>query len=258
MNSKSNRNKYWHNIVEKCGYYGEVIWESDVSMKKEDAWEEAGKKEIEFIKKYGRQDLGEGCLVNMTDGGEGVIGHNHSNATREMISKTLKEKYRTKQLIPHLYGKTLSEETKQKISKAQKGISKPIPNEKTRERMSQTRIERKLAVGENNGMYGRKHSHESRYKMGVNRGRKFSEEVRKRMGDGHRGLKRTEQQKMNMRLSSTTKKPVIQMNMNGIFIAEWDGIKEAARQTNSNQSGISSCCIGNRRHHNGYKWKYKI
>ena len=64
MGKKSARNQYWHNIVNKHGYTKELLFK-DIS------WEEAIKKEIELIKKYGRRDLKTGCLVNMTRGGEG-------------------------------------------------------------------------------------------------------------------------------------------------------------------------------------------
>ena len=64
MGRKANRNQYWHNIVNKYGYTKEILF-------KNITWDEAIKKEIELIKKYGRKDLKTGCLVNITRGGEG-------------------------------------------------------------------------------------------------------------------------------------------------------------------------------------------
>jgi len=61
---KANRNKYWHNIVNKHGYTKEVII-------KNVTWDEAITEEIKLIKEYGRKDIGSGNLVNMTRGGEG-------------------------------------------------------------------------------------------------------------------------------------------------------------------------------------------
>lgn len=74
--SKESRTKYWHSIVSKAGYEIEVLLN-------ELTWEEACQKEIQFIKLYGRKDLNEGTLVNMTDGGEGTPGFKHSDITKE-------------------------------------------------------------------------------------------------------------------------------------------------------------------------------
>lgn len=65
--SKKNRNKYWRNIINKTNYEVEILV-TDLS------WEDACELEILLIKEYGRKDLKTGCLVNMTDGGEGVAG----------------------------------------------------------------------------------------------------------------------------------------------------------------------------------------
>jgi len=77
---KKERNKYWHHITRKIKYDIEILLE-DLT------WEQACEKEKEFIKLYGRKDLGLGTLVNMTDGGDGLI--NPSEATKDKISKTL-------------------------------------------------------------------------------------------------------------------------------------------------------------------------
>jgi hypothetical protein len=49
-------------------------------------WEKACEIEIDLIKKLGRRDKKLGPLVNMTDGGEGVLGFIHSEETREILS----------------------------------------------------------------------------------------------------------------------------------------------------------------------------
>lgn len=43
--------------------------------------------EIEMIIKYGRLDLGTGCLCNLTEGGDGTSGSIHSDETKEKIRK---------------------------------------------------------------------------------------------------------------------------------------------------------------------------
>lgn len=50
---------------------------------------------------------------------------------------------------------------------------------------------------------------------------------------------------------------VIQYSMNNIYINEFKSIKEAARVTNTNVSGIRQCCVGKYKSSNNYIWKYK-
>jgi hypothetical protein len=64
--SKRYRNNYWNNTVEKYGYSVEII-------AKNISEEEAKDLERFLIELYGRRDLNNGVLVNMTDGGEGVF-----------------------------------------------------------------------------------------------------------------------------------------------------------------------------------------
>lgn len=80
-------------------------------------------KEIELIKKYGRNDLNQGFLVNYTDGGEGMS--NPSKETLEKLSKKRKgritsDEAKRKLSIAHK-GKTLSADHKEKLSLAKKG-----------------------------------------------------------------------------------------------------------------------------------------
>ena len=76
--------------------------------------EEAFKHEIYMISVFGRKDLGTGTLHNRTDGGEGVSGRIMSQETRRKISEAQKGEKN------HFYGKTASEETRKKISEYHK------------------------------------------------------------------------------------------------------------------------------------------
>jgi hypothetical protein len=80
---KKSRSDFWIKVVEKYGYKIDII-ERNLS------WSEACEKEKIFIKKFGRQDLNEGCLVNLTDGGDG--NNNFSELVRKKISKSKKGK----------------------------------------------------------------------------------------------------------------------------------------------------------------------
>lgn len=70
------RNNHWINITNKTEYRVEIMLD-DIT------WEEACEKEIFFIKYYGRKDLGEGNLCNLTDGGEGAFGQKMSDEIKE-------------------------------------------------------------------------------------------------------------------------------------------------------------------------------
>lgn len=124
--SNKNRNKYWSHITQNIEYEVEILFD-DLT------WEKACEKEIELIKLYGRKDLGVGSLVNMTDGGDGVLGLNHSKETIIKIKEL-----RKKQII--------TQEHKDAISIANTG---KIRDEEHRKKTS---IARKLT----NGMTGKR------------------------------------------------------------------------------------------------------
>jgi hypothetical protein len=64
--SKYGRNSMWHNIVNKHGWYYEILFE-DIPRK------EAVDVEKYLISYYGRRDLKTGNLANMTGGGDGGV-----------------------------------------------------------------------------------------------------------------------------------------------------------------------------------------
>ncbi len=97
---------------------------------------QAFKIEKELIQKYGRYDLGEGTLCNLTDGGEGVAGlvqteeHRRKNGLANM--GTYEERYgketaerlrknRREQMLGNQHGKNITNEGRRKISETHKG-----------------------------------------------------------------------------------------------------------------------------------------
>ena len=51
--------------------------------------------------------------------------------------------------------------------------------------------------------------------------------------------------------------PIVQYTLDGAFVREWLGSQEAARELGYNQAHISDCCLGKRKKHKGFIWKYK-
>lgn len=99
---KTNRSSFWKKTINKYPNYNIKIIYKNLT------WDEACFKEINLIRLFGRKDLGLGTLVNMTDGGDGLVGYKHSTETK------LKMSLSRKGIKKH----PRSNETKLKISKA--------------------------------------------------------------------------------------------------------------------------------------------
>jgi hypothetical protein len=141
------RNEHWNNIVKKHGYKVQIMLD-DLT------WEEACEKEHEFIKLYGRADLGLGTLVNLTDGGDGSVGLKHTKEAKAKISAAKTGKKFKKQ----------SEETIAKRVATRKANGGYNCSEETIAKISATKT-------------GKKHSAETIAKMSAaKKGRKFTEE----------------------------------------------------------------------------------
>lgn len=123
--TKRGRNKHWISYTNKYEYIVDILFENLT-------WEEACIKEKSLILYYGRRDLKEGTLVNMTDGGEGVLG----------VCKTLTAETKRK-IGDKSKGRTHSEDTRQKMSDALKGR---IVSQETREKISKGNKNKKLSV----------------------------------------------------------------------------------------------------------------
>jgi group I intron endonuclease len=57
--------------------------------------------------------------------------------------------------------------------------------------------------------------------------------------------------------SNKTIRAVLQYDLLGNLIDEYDSLVEAAKKTGSNSNGIQMCCVGRYKHSNNFIWKYK-
>jgi len=144
--SKKQRNNHWYNITNKTDYIVEIL-EENLS------WEEACKKEKEYIKLFGRIDLKTGNLVNKTSGGDGVSGHSDElkNVLRTYnLGKVLTEEHKLK-ISNTLKGKTLTETHKKNLSKS---LSLRKLSDEHKEKISNS-MKNKFS-GDKNPNYGKK------------------------------------------------------------------------------------------------------
>jgi hypothetical protein len=136
---KNGRNLHWNHIVNKVGYRVEILKDGI-------SWEEAYEEEKRFIKLYGRRNLNEGNLVNLTDGGDGTMGAIVSEETRLKLSELAKGRIisiKQREQISKVHkGKIISNEQKQKTREALKG--KPL-SEETKRKMSESNIGKTLS-----------------------------------------------------------------------------------------------------------------
>lgn len=109
----NNRNQHWNNIVNKTKYEVDILYENLT-------WEDACELECLLIKEYGRKDLRQGFLCNQTDGGEGSYGRIVSDNTKNKISLANKGRASSFKGVKH----TLK--TRKLISAKRKGIATNI------------------------------------------------------------------------------------------------------------------------------------
>jgi len=103
-NIKQGRNPLYTNIINKTDIRIEIMLDNIT-------YNEACIKERELISLYGRIDTNTGCLSNMTDGGDGGLGHIMPESAKQRIKEfqlSLNKKGKP--------GKKWSEESKQKLS----------------------------------------------------------------------------------------------------------------------------------------------
>ena len=121
-------------------------------------------------------------------------GFRHSEESKKKMSKNRKGKGGLKGSLHPLFGKHRSEDVKKKMSKAHTG---KILSEEHKKKMSTA------VTGIKNPFFGKRHSEENLKKM---RGRKVSEESKKKMSKAHTGKILSEEHSRKISLANTGKK----------------------------------------------------
>jgi hypothetical protein len=246
--SKYGRNRHWHRIVKKYGFITEII-ENDLT------WEDACEREKYWIKYYGRRDLNEGTLVNMTDGGEGLNNFTHTEESKEKMSKSKSGERH------HNYGKSLKDFIKTKISNSHKGKTFSLS---TREKMSKSKQGRKVSDETKKKMSeahkGRAQSDTTKNKISKKLiGVPKSEIAKKNMSEAQKKNMSDERRELLRAVHSHQCKIVLQFDLNDNFIKKWDSINQANKYTNIRCNHISNCCKNKYGYKSagGYKWKFE-
>lgn len=175
--------------------------------------------------------------------------------TSSICIKILKEIYKNATIyldrkynkyLECLEWKQLQELPKVKSPKPRK---KKIVTEKTKEKL-RIRAKERFQRPEDNPMYGKHHTVESRQKISeASRKRWEDEEYRKRVSANRKG--------MNNGINNPNARQIVQLTTDGIFMKHWGCIKEAADFYNINESCIRACCNGKQKTSCGFKWMYK-
>lgn len=151
-----------------------------------------------------------------SNGGAGMFGKHHTDEAKRRISEKQK-------------GKTLSEETRMKISRSKTGKHH---TEETRKKWSEMRKGRKLSP-EHRAAIGR-----------ARKGIVVGEEWRRHISEGHKGK--------NMAADNKFHKDVICIETGELF----HGVNEAGRKKGVSATHISAACKGKRNVAGGLHWRY--
>lgn len=167
-------------LTEAIQKYGEQKFSINLIEEVESA-EKAYELEQYYIEQYNTK-VPNG--YNLTDGGDGIFGWEVSEEYRQQCSERVKQLHKEKKV--GMYGKKHSEETKKKMSVASKGNTHCLGrtlSQETKQKIREKHLGKVLSEetkkkisenhydisGKNNPMYGKKHSEESKNKMRLNR-----------------------------------------------------------------------------------------
>lgn len=270
-NTKSGRNVVWNRIANKHGYDVEIMMDGL-------AWQEACKKEIEFILLYGRMNLGNGPLCNQTDGGDGAknlpleIREKIYDSTRKPVCQYDKTGRFIKLFRSVADANRELGVTETAVSACMKGGTKTVKgyvfrwHEGHTENIDLSGInlnesERKVNCYNKSGKFLNTFASmkEAAKELRLDRSCVNQAVIKKyfvrgftfRYFDGSI----TDIDTSSMGKKKTFKK-VNQFDLNGKLVGSHDGLIIAEANTGVNRSLISACCVGLQKTAGGFVWKH--
>lgn len=235
--NNSSYNSPFHKALRKYGQdsFDIIILKKDIKTQcLKDLWE------YYYIEKYN-------TFVNTENGynvAEGGFGGNKFKGKTKDEMDAIKEKMRSSST-----GKLHKEETKRKISKANKGRKFTEEHKNKLRTPKSEETKRKLSEakkGKNNPMYGRQRPELSETMKGENNwmyGKHHTEESKKKMSDKLRGEK--------------SFKRIKQYDLDGNLIKIWDNVVEIEKELGIKRSNIYSCCKKVYKTCRGYIWEFE-
>jgi len=149
----------------------------------------------------------------------------------------------------------MSEETKQKCREAQLG--KTLSNE-TRQKISESNL------CEKHHMYGKKLTDEHKQKISESRnGKTHTEECKRMMSDARIGIPKSDEHKKKIGEAQTGEKNhkskrVYRYDLDGAFIDSFGSTEEAGRYLKKNGTSIRGCARGKYKTAYSFKWSYAL
>jgi hypothetical protein len=191
-----------------------------------------------LIEYYGRKDLKKGLLVNLTAGGEGIQGYNHTKETRRVLKSNMNCFYRKEQSRQALKLAIMSNTGKRKVE-----------NKVDREEI--TTLYTMHTISELADKVGVSFPTMQKYlkEMGIY-------EKRKNLSAPTVETNR----KRSESLKGKGTKAVQQYSLTGNKIKEYSSLQEASisiKGSVKHVGSISACCNGKQKTAYGYAWKYK-
>lgn len=151
-----------------------------------------------------------------------------------------------------LYGKHLSEETKEKLRQYRGEKSSMFGKhhtEETKKKISLGNMGHPGLVGEKNPMYGKHLSEEAKEKISKKLKGKFAGEKNPMYG-----VHLLPSEETRRKLSAASSVAVSRYDLKGNYVCTYKSCKEAAEAVSGSARMISACCCGSKKSHKGFQW----